>query len=253
LADVLPRLDVLHHPAVASWLPLTLFVTDVANHDRLQLLRRLAPPGLRIQPVPIGTRVRADRYVHLPSLTEDVCACLPAPYVQRFRRAAEDCFQLAGMAPGDERVYVSRQRARMRRILNEAELAAALSSHGFRSYVLEDMPLAEQAMLFRRASIVVGPHGAGLTNLLFGGARCRVLELFPGVPYPHYRWLAGAMGYEYANVCGPSPAVHTDFSVDVAAVCRRLGEWFRVADAQGRVVARQPGQDRRAPHAPGAA
>ena len=43
------------------------------------------------------------------------------------------------------------------------------------------MPLADQVALFHRAECVVGPHGAGLTNLLFCRSGTPVIEI--GTPY----------------------------------------------------------------------
>ena len=72
-----------------------------------------------------------------------------------------------------------------RTIVNAAALREvafdALAEHGFELQTLQaaNLPLAEQAALFARTTLLIGAHGAGLTNLLAmpdGGA---VLELVP--------------------------------------------------------------------------
>ena len=41
------------------------------------------------------------------------------------------------------------------------------------------MSVAEQVELFVYADVVVAPHGAGLTNLLFCREGTRIVEIFP--------------------------------------------------------------------------
>jgi capsular polysaccharide biosynthesis protein len=76
-----------------------------------------------------------------------------------------------------ERVYVSRSRASVRRILNEAECEAVLESFGFRKVHFEDYSFDEQVQIAQQTKYLVANHGAGMTNMIFmpkGGA---VLEL----------------------------------------------------------------------------
>jgi capsular polysaccharide biosynthesis protein len=75
------------------------------------------------------------------------------------------------------RIYITRRRANSRR-LNEAELAAVLERHGIVTCELEAMPLAAQVRLFHQAELVVAPHGAGLSNLMFCKPGTRVIEIF---------------------------------------------------------------------------
>lgn len=77
-----------------------------------------------------------------------------------------------------ERIYVSRDDAPTRRVENEREILGVLERFGFERVVLSELPIAEQIGLFRHAKFVVGPHGAGLTNVLFCEPGARLLELY---------------------------------------------------------------------------
>jgi capsular polysaccharide biosynthesis protein len=77
-----------------------------------------------------------------------------------------------------ELLYVSRARARRRKVSNESELVAFLAARGFTQVFLEDLPWNEQVALFQSAKIVVAPHGAALANLAFCSPGTRVVELF---------------------------------------------------------------------------
>lgn len=66
-----------------------------------------------------------------------------------------------------EKIYISRERALWRRVSNEKELIATLEQYGFRSVLLEDIPVLQQAEIFHKARVIVGPHGAGFANTIF--------------------------------------------------------------------------------------
>lgn len=87
---------------------------------------------------------------------------------------------LTAAAPG-QRVYVSRRRRGKRTLVNDAAVFAALRPLGFRRYQLESLTAAEQIRLFLSAECVVGPHGAGLTNLAFCRPGTKVVEI--NTPY----------------------------------------------------------------------
>ncbi|MBP1999973.1 capsular polysaccharide biosynthesis protein [Paenibacillus shirakamiensis] len=77
-----------------------------------------------------------------------------------------------------ERIYISRRKASVRRIVNEIEVIRCLEIHGFVSICLEDFTIAQQIHLFASAKAIVGPHGAGLANLAFCTAGTSVIEIF---------------------------------------------------------------------------
>jgi hypothetical protein len=114
---------------------------------------------------------------------------------------------LTGPAGGDdpdEVVYVSRRFAKRRPLENEAELEEALRTRvDARIVHLEQLSLAEQAKALQRAAVIVGPHGAGLTNMLFARPGRHVIELLPeGYSVPTYAALARALGHGYVPLPG---------------------------------------------------
>jgi capsular polysaccharide biosynthesis protein len=123
-----------------------------------------------------------------------------------------------------ERLFVSRAGARRRRITNEAEVVAALAPMGFEAVRLEELSWAEQVACFRRAKVIVAPHGAGLANLAFCAPGTRVVE---GLNRSHVNdcfWqIAALRGLEYRALlavgteplaCDPK-ANRLDFALDV--------------------------------------
>lgn len=64
-------------------------------------------------------------------------------------------------------IYISRRKARCRRVINEDDVMEVLGPMGFIAYTLEDMTFSEQVKLFSKAKIIVGPQGSGMTNMVW--------------------------------------------------------------------------------------
>ncbi len=98
-------------------------------------------------------------------------------------------------------IYVSRRRAPRRALRGEEELEAQLRTRGFEIVFLEDLRLAEQMRLFARAEVVVSPHGAGLTNVLWARPGARLVEIYPANDFNDcYARLALSVGMEHRYV-----------------------------------------------------
>ncbi|TVU52628.1 MAG: tetratricopeptide repeat protein [Arthrospira sp. PLM2.Bin9] len=112
------------------------------------------------------------------------------------------------LATGDNhdypnRIYVSRAQARHRRVLNEEQVMARLSRLGFVRVLPEKLSFSQQVALFSRAEIVIGPHGSGLTNLIFCQPGVRVIEFISPHYDRHYYWvISQALGLEHYSLTG---------------------------------------------------
>ena len=104
---------------------------------------------------------------------------------------------------GSLRLYISRRDAPVRKIRNEEEVTGILDAAGFRHVVASELTHAEQVKLFRRASHVIGLHGAGLANIVFCPPRTNVLEiLHPVGNTPAYALVAAGANLSYAAIAG---------------------------------------------------
>lgn len=102
-------------------------------------------------------------------------------------------------------LYISRRQSFKRRIRNEAELMACLKKNGFVFLELEGMTVQEQAAAFRGANIVVAPHGAGLTNMLFADENATLIEMFnPAYINNCFQRMVSQTGGRYLRVVGES-------------------------------------------------
>ncbi|MBN1438426.1 MAG: glycosyltransferase family 61 protein [Anaerolineales bacterium] len=108
---------------------------------------------------------------------------------------------------GQRRLWISRCRARYRRLWNEEDLWPILERAGFEKVELESLPFRSQVDLLAQAGAVAGPHGAGMTDLLFAPRGIPVLEVFPPeFINPVFYSMANSLDQEYYFLTGYSPA-----------------------------------------------
>ncbi len=111
-------------------------------------------------------------------------------------------------------VWVSRSSASYRRLQNESELIY-LTKRYFKDLVVVDpseLSLEDQIALFSDARIVIGPHGAGLTNSIFSRRLHRLVELWHSAEQPFFKLLSSAMGAAHSSIEGV-PARTTEIAI----------------------------------------
>jgi hypothetical protein len=100
-----------------------------------------------------------------------------------------------------ENFYVSRRRSRRRRLAGEDLLEGRLRERGFTILHCDELSFAEQIRTFHNAGTVIGTHGAGLSNLVWSEAPCKVIEIFPkNYILDCYAWLSFSQGFDYRYV-----------------------------------------------------
>ena len=117
------------------------------------------------------------------------------------------------------RLFVSRCDAKRRRLLNESEVLLELSQLGFEHVTPGCLSFKDQVAVFSQAQIVAGPHGAGLTNLIFmpkGGATIEIFSSGQGSGY--YAWLSHLSGHTYRHVHSDNHTPQGDFRLSGPAL-----------------------------------
>ncbi len=208
ILDALPRLLLLKHAT-----------GHFANYDSILLSGTGAPyegESLAVLEVPdnkiryVDSRHRFEiASAVIPSMDHD--AEIIAPWKIRALRH----FVREGSAK--RRLYISRARAAVRRVINENEVAPLLRAHGFEILALEDFSWREQTLLFAQATVVIAPHGAALANAVFCAPGTRITEISTRAGYRDwYLQLAAAAELRY-NCIEAAPAVHRSLNSHHAA------------------------------------
>ncbi len=107
-----------------------------------------------------------------------------------------------------DKLYVSRELAGRRKVMNEDEIIKILKKYGFTIFHPEKFKFLEQVTIFSQVKYLVGAHGSGLTNLLFMEKKTSVLELHKNKtneldhPSPLFWYMAEALEINYYHqVC----------------------------------------------------
>lgn len=121
------------------------------------------------------------------------------------------------------RVYISRDRASRRRLRNEEELWPLLEANGFERVHMEELSFEAQVGLMRETSVLVAPHGAGLTNMVFCAPGTRIVEIADlSFPNPNFYALSSALGHQYRLVAatgvGDAHPLERDMAVDLPVI-----------------------------------
>ena len=170
MCDVLPKLLLIEHllKECILLIPETLLKFHVVN----QTLKIFDMKGVQ--------SMSSGSYVQIPNLLVPGYAAPTGNYneeiMRRIRKRYTDFYKHTETNLG-ERIYVSRSRMKKRRIANESEVIPLLESFGFNTIFFEDYTFEQQVSISKNAKILVGAHGAGLTNALFMNPQSSLLEI----------------------------------------------------------------------------
>ena len=106
-----------------------------------------------------------------------------------------------------KKLYVSR--IGTRRILNEDEIISYLKPLGFEVIIPEKFSIHEQIKLFANADIIVNPHGANCTNILYSKKGTTFVECF---------------GHQWINPCMIGAIELLD--LDYRMICERFADYL---------------------------
>lgn len=102
----------------------------------------------------------------------------PKSYKSAIEYFREVLFKSHAKSGDFERIYISREDASWRKVMNEEEVMHVLSKRGFRKIVLSSLTVQEQINIFSSSKVIIGSNGAGLANIMFCQPGTKVIQLF---------------------------------------------------------------------------
>lgn len=173
----------------------------------------------------------ADRLIEVRPLSAVRCRSLsviPRSF-RKFGTALEpgvfdwirERFVGSGAGRRGRRIYISRRLAAQRKASNEAEVVALLKKNGFEDIALEELSFKAQVELFAECEVVVGAHGAGLSNVVFSPRGCTVIEITPEDCEPGRRFfenLSAGAGHRFVRAPGGFGFRKETFEVDLVSL-----------------------------------
>jgi hypothetical protein len=207
-----------------SIVPLLAFLENGGREQSLALIVNAKPSEFQSLTLDYLKRRYGITAIEPLGEREAVCvprllAPIPVPHIPRALQSplglaclddlAEFLSEGASVGTAPRRIYVSRDDARLRRVLNESEILPLLNEAEFEPVALSRLPIGRQVSLFRHAEAVVAPHGAGLAHIAWCRPGTRVVEFFPDPEGPRGRVKNASFDYWLiAQMRGLSHACH---------------------------------------------
>ena len=197
--DVLPRIELLYRSQI-SLNDIDFYLTSFQLPFQKETLQTLDIPEQKILSVDEFSHIRSPKLI-VPSFPGSIswmpqwtCDFLKKHFLD------ESAIESSNLP---KRIYISRKKSKIRRVLNEDQLLEVLSEFGLVRVTLEGMSVREQAAMFANADVIIAPHGSGLTNLAFCRSNTKVIELFsPNYVYHCYWFISNLVNLEYYYLLG---------------------------------------------------
>jgi capsular polysaccharide biosynthesis protein len=228
--DVLPRLELLRQSG---------FEFDKILINRGKYYRKeycqYQDESLQLLGIPKDQLIESDSETHL--LAKELIVSSPTSYTAYVSKSICEFlrkeFLEKGKIPkgsGYERIFISREDASHRPLLNENEVYGVLETYGFKKVQLSTLSFIEKIQLFQSAKVIVSPHGAGLTNIVFCNPAAMVIELFsPTYVVPCFYIISQHLDLSYYGVIGEAVSIeesrsnHSDpIFIDIEKLKRKL-------------------------------
>lgn len=197
--DVLPRIHLLQSQKIINEVGKFL-VNEILFDFQKETLNIIGIPQEKIITTNENFHIKANQLI-VPSLP-GITGSMPQ-WACNFIRQEFLLKQTSNFKSRGRRIYISRAKAKHRRVINESELIEFLAKFDFQVCTMENLSVIEQAAIFSRAEVIISPHGAALTNLVFCTPKTKVIELFsPNYINSCYRALSNQVNIDYWYLLG---------------------------------------------------
>lgn len=119
------------------------------------------------------------------------------------------------------KIYIRREDANYRKVLNEADLIEKLRNQGFEVINPHHYEILDQMKIFSSAEVIISPHGSNLSNIIFCNKGAKIIEISPPFKNPYeknisarYQNLSKNMSLEFTKII--SDTVNVDNHSDLA-------------------------------------
>ncbi len=168
---------------------------------------------------------KAERIQFIPFCTDDMNSFMHPDIASLCRDKVIRCLNLIPNKNPKLHIYVSRSLAKKRRILNEEHVIKTLQEYNFIILNAENLSYLDQISYFNNSFIIIGCHGAGLTNVMFSNNKSKLIEFHPaGYPRSHYMLLSKSKDIDYYPLFGSDSNKNEDFHVDISSLEKLLSE-----------------------------
>jgi len=198
--DVLGQLSLIDEKGISSSTPI--IIPDGVLH--ISFIKQIIDSNATLKnrnwvELKRGTLIQANRIIvakNLPNTKLNFTRVLGLMQISSFEASPN--------TTAERKIFLKRGPSRVRSLSNSLEIAKIAVKFGLEIIDNDTLSFEEQRNIFANASLVVGIHGAGLTNLIFRFPKTlELVEIFPKnlIP-PHYYWLSHQLNFGYNCIIG---------------------------------------------------
>jgi capsular polysaccharide biosynthesis protein len=175
--DALPRLEIASRAMGTNWKP-DWWVVNTLNRPFIrESLTHLGIPLNRVISLKIQPHIRFSN-LWIPSLPcESSSGDTPNWVVEYLKSSFKVCIDSGTDTALPKRIWIDRSSMNSRRLELSKRDETILRGYGISIVCLEDLSLLKQINIFHGAELVIGPHGAGFSNIVFS-RKPKILEFF---------------------------------------------------------------------------
>ena len=107
----------------------------------------------------------------------------------------------------EDKIYLTRQNASYRNLLNESDVVNILKSNGFKIIDLNEIEIIDQIKLFSNAKMIISSAGSSLANIVFCSPGTKVIEISPKYSFDYenifkvrYEQICNQLNLEYLSI-----------------------------------------------------
>ncbi len=102
-----------------------------------------------------------------------------------------------------KKIFIDRSDSKFNhcKLINNEEIKNFLIKNGFQSLQISKLDFFEQVYIFKNAEVIISPHGAALSNIVFSNPNLRLIELIPkSHPSRKCERISKILGFNYLRI-----------------------------------------------------
>ena len=120
------------------------------------------------------------------------------------------------------KIYIRRENANYRKILNEGDLIEKLRKQDFEIINPQHYEILDQMKIFSNADIIISPYGSNLSNIIFCNKETKIFEISPAFNNIYeknisvrYKTISDNMGLQFTKIISDTVDVknHSDLAI----------------------------------------
>jgi len=201
-------------------------IPEEYNTLQLEILKVFLGNRFNIMKIKFNEVWNLEEYYFSSFSSSDCSGHMPKKYLDFVGNKMKEAYNIDNRIKNN-RIFLSRSEDRWRNLVNENEVIEILKKYNFKVIHPKSLSIEKQIKEFDSAEIIIAPHGAALSNLIFA-EECKVFELFPPYEFKsHFFMLSKALDFDYYFLKGEKQYDNNDFKVNIIEFEEKLKQLIK--------------------------